>query len=928
MAKKLIDTLGLTTAQAIQLLKLHNPIFEFRGFADTTTAIPDTLIQNYAWIVTETGLVMGLNAEKGQVVYVDRGVLILKNTVNLFNELLELKKYISLSCFLDESSANILVSSKPVINFSKYIESVTIEVNNDETLDISGVEIYLTGYVRQSGSGSVKLYVGSNYISKYPSSFSGTFLWSFAFPFYTVTIQFKEIPIDLFTDAGYFQKSIFNNNKIVINQYKTINGIVYNVNNIEYQASPTWVSNGAYRYISIKFANNIDKLVSIKLSQYDTDVAFCNFFKNTLYPSTITDYEQYVVIDRYGLKNLRQQIDYSKPLDVVFVNGMMFIMQDEVVLYSGTHNNSTSTDYFTIGAYNSTTIVEYILIRNINEFKKLNIQANYNTKVLGRSTFSKLADFSSIIDFNKDIEIPLRTDKNIGQRIFEAAGGEVVSGLFGTAMCVYRIKMHLNDEYRIKMKYRFTKNLLRETGLVDSYLMRTEQLPDGLTVPDSAFSLKLSQNIGSASRIFLRGYGNYIRETDLSDSKGYGSFSVRFTGTPSLGVNYTLTINETNFIIKNGTTELLNLLKASYDTQHDLLKAAIAANLANVKFNIMALRDSVDDWIYVTNEPLVIDSLDETGNSVKSAFPVWVYNSDYNWHIAEIISNPNSEYKFYYRHDGEVIFPIDWSKGQTSEIFDWIYFGGHDNNAAPIEIESIKISKNTEEDEPKIMVLMFHSVAGGLCYDEGEGDGYYHTSAEHIFKYKQLLDELGYVYTDITQIRDYGKYGLPLPAKKCWCMVFDDQQDSLWTNEDFRQACFEAGIKPVTAVITGWIEGDIPKENMRRASGHGWKFVSHSHNHTLGDRSYEVIKLHHGYVQQFFMDTFNEECDIIVYPGGNFSEKVIETLTSLGYALGLTTNSILLNPFGKLPMSVTRIDASESSEWSVLENLIRRKDML
>ena len=69
MAKRLLSESGITQAKAIELLRLHNPILSFQGFADTGTDTPSHTANN-AWIITESGTIFGVNScVVGQVIY-------------------------------------------------------------------------------------------------------------------------------------------------------------------------------------------------------------------------------------------------------------------------------------------------------------------------------------------------------------------------------------------------------------------------------------------------------------------------------------------------------------------------------------------------------------------------------------------------------------------------------------------------------------------------------------------------------------------------------------------------------------------------------------------------------------------------------------------------------------------------------------------
>jgi hypothetical protein len=72
MAKRNIKDVSLEQAQAIQLLRLHNPELTFQGFAYVATTTPAHTANN-AWIAVETGTIFGIAATKGQVI-VDNGV--------------------------------------------------------------------------------------------------------------------------------------------------------------------------------------------------------------------------------------------------------------------------------------------------------------------------------------------------------------------------------------------------------------------------------------------------------------------------------------------------------------------------------------------------------------------------------------------------------------------------------------------------------------------------------------------------------------------------------------------------------------------------------------------------------------------------------------------------------------------------------------
>lgn len=67
---KLIDTIGLTKAKAIQILKQYDSTLIFKGFAAVGDATPAATL-NHAYIVKETGTVFGVAASEGQVIVGD-----------------------------------------------------------------------------------------------------------------------------------------------------------------------------------------------------------------------------------------------------------------------------------------------------------------------------------------------------------------------------------------------------------------------------------------------------------------------------------------------------------------------------------------------------------------------------------------------------------------------------------------------------------------------------------------------------------------------------------------------------------------------------------------------------------------------------------------------------------------------------------------
>ena len=64
-----LSTYELTEAQAIQLLRLHNPSLSFKGFVNTTTTPIPAATLNHAYVATENGTVLGVaGVVKGQAI--------------------------------------------------------------------------------------------------------------------------------------------------------------------------------------------------------------------------------------------------------------------------------------------------------------------------------------------------------------------------------------------------------------------------------------------------------------------------------------------------------------------------------------------------------------------------------------------------------------------------------------------------------------------------------------------------------------------------------------------------------------------------------------------------------------------------------------------------------------------------------------------
>lgn len=863
----------------------------------------------------------------------------LSGYIDKFSYPIDISDNITNSAFLINYSKTLLINpSKAIVkegavsyNINNYLTDVTIKGNLGETVDITG-DILIEGYVRQSGQGGLTMKINGVVSSNinYPTLFKGDITLTFVFSTYKAYVTFSNIPSDLFSGVAYFQNTfLLDKNKF--NIFVTPTAQIGEIKkNDTFVILPTFLSNGLYKYCSI-LTNHTYKYVTFKTSDIATTLAIFNENSSSIYPDLVSDYDRYIVINNAeSIKKLRQQLDISKDISIAFGDGFYAIVQDNKVLYEMNYINTRISKYLCLASYGDIlNVIDYIYIQDISVFNNKNLLSKKDLSVSSK-VISNTVNTDTITSFTNDIVIPVSENKKAGKRIFESLGGEVVSGTFGLKNSILRLKVPLSDEYRIKLKFRFTENLKQNLVTKTSSLVRTNLTAQGVTVPNTAFEFNVIQNNGNVSTDFIRGINNYTRTGLDPQTKPLMSFSIRYVGIPDDGIGYTLSISSTNLILKNSSTEIVNILLSNYANQHAVLKYLIDLAIPYIEINIMHLNDAVNDWIQITNEPLITQALNSSSQVVNTAFPLVVYNTDYSWHILEIISSPNNSNtnnRFFYKKDGVIKAPLE-PNYQTSYINDWIYFGGFNAVAAPIEIAEIKITKQIKQDEPKVIVLMCHTTANGLSIESGETNGYFHTSSEHIFKYKKLFDELGYSYTSIADIRDYGRFGKSI-SSKCWVMVFDDQQSALWDNIDMRKTFFKAGIKPVTAVIAGWIKtSEVARESLKRSSGHGWEYVSHSWSHTLGTLTYEEILIQNQSLQDYFYWVFEKEVDIIVYPNGTYNTKVIETMISLGYNLGLTTDGTLIAPKETFPLKVTRLDGSESNTFAYLESIIRKNDEL
>lgn len=71
-------------AEAIEILRLHNPYLSFQGFVDTSTAIPGSYIKDRAWIAINSGVIFGISGvTQGQII-VDTGSFFIAEDVNVY----------------------------------------------------------------------------------------------------------------------------------------------------------------------------------------------------------------------------------------------------------------------------------------------------------------------------------------------------------------------------------------------------------------------------------------------------------------------------------------------------------------------------------------------------------------------------------------------------------------------------------------------------------------------------------------------------------------------------------------------------------------------------------------------------------------------------------------------------------------------------
>jgi hypothetical protein len=215
--------------------------------------------------------------------------------------------------------------------------------------------------------------------------------------------------------------------------------------------------------------------------------------------------------------------------------------------------------------------------------------------------------------------------------------------------------------------------------------------------------------------------------------------------------------------------------------------------------------------------------------------------------------------------------PLDTPHSYIQDTCQYLHDKWNPNNAAPGTVA---------------LVIMFHGINKGAADEDND------ITVSQFEKLMSSLKELGFEAINATQLADFLDHNAKIPQRSV-VLTYDDRHRAE-AFEHFRPYWQQWG----WPVINGWIsafggQDQFLQENIALAA-EGWvDYQSHGvvHNTPMSDNSTDEYLL--GELQGSITNLqtyFNKTPIAIIWPGGGFGVRPVQTARQLGYRVGFTVN--------------------------------------
>ena len=223
-------------------------------------------------------------------------------------------------------------------------------------------------------------------------------------------------------------------------------------------------------------------------------------------------------------------------------------------------------------------------------------------------------------------------------------------------------------------------------------------------------------------------------------------------------------------------------------------------------------------------------------------------------------------------YQSAILHPQDTPRTYTSDTCEYLNAKWDPNNSTPGTV---------------VMVVMIHWITSGVP------DQLYQINAGELRKLLENFHEQGFMAITMEQLAGFLETNAKIPSRSVLLLV-DDTHHSQYFNKHFRPFYEKYGWHVVNAWISGPAILQTTRDENTALAPEGWiDYQAHGYIHNTPMSNASSDEFLFGELQGSISDLqehFNKTPIAIIWPGGGFGERPVQTARDLGYRLGFTTN--------------------------------------